>query len=151
MKSVIGIVSIVFIMSFLAVQVNAQDKVTNYVKQENAIKKHNDRMFEHAKIMQKEAHNSDDLFNRKSYLKRARKIKSHATKAKTYAMKLQEEENSVKNSETRFNEIIEHYDRILQEEFQIEKELDMPASDRHKLDSHLSAIIDELKELKKKI
>lgn len=151
MKTKIITTGIVLILSFLTVQVYAQDKATNFVKKENAIKKHNDQIFEHAKFMQNEARKSDDLFNRKSYLKRARKIKSHARKAKIYVGKLQTEENHVRNSETKFNEVIEHYDRILQEEFQIEKELGMPASDRHKLDSHLSIILNELEELRKKI
>jgi hypothetical protein len=37
--------------------------------------------------------------------------------------------------------MIEHYDTILQEELQIEKELGMPVSDRHKLASHINAIL----------
>ena len=66
MKTRIGLTEIVLLLSFLTVQVNAQDRATNYAKHESTIKKHNDRMFEHAKILQKEAHNSDDLFNRRS-------------------------------------------------------------------------------------
>ena len=143
-------ISTLLVLVFLAMQVNAQDKVTTYVRHEKAIKRHNNMMFKHANIMKKEAHNSDDLFNRKSYLKRARKIKAHATKAKAYLTKWERGEKSVKEQETKFNKTIEHYDKILQEEFQVEKELDMPASDRHKLESHLAIILDEINELREK-
>lgn len=144
-------ISSMLILAFLAVQVFALGKASDYGKRESTLRKHNDSMLENAKFMQNEARHSDDLFNSKAYLKRARKIKSHASKARRYVTRLQQEEYSVKKSETKFNKTIEHYDKILQEEFQVEKELGMPASDRHKLESHVSAILNELDELGKRI
>ena len=146
-KSITGI--ILLLLSFLTVQTYAQR--TSFDKKEEAIIRHNDQVFYHAKAMERDYSKSGNIFNHKSYLKHAKAIKTHTKKAKAYTNKLLNEEKYVKEKETKFNGIIEHYDKILQEEFQIEEELGMPTSDRHKLASHLSVILDELEAIKKKI
>ena len=151
MKPGINITGLLLLLSFLTVQLNAQQIEKTYNKKEKAIKKHNEYVYTHAKALEKAIVQSDDWFNKKSSLKHARKIKLHATKAKFCVNKLKKEENNEKKSESRFNRVIEHYDKILQEEFQVEKELGMPAADHHKLASHLSVILNELEEIKKKI
>jgi hypothetical protein len=150
MKSGINFTLIVLLLSFLTVSINAQDE-TILNKKKETVRQHNKYMFDHIEAMLKVTNNPDYPFNKKSFRKHARGIKLHAKKARAYVNKLNEKETDLKESETTFNGIIEHYDKILQEEFEIEKELDMPASDRQKLASHLSIIQDELDEIKKEI
>ena len=146
---------ILFVLLSLTVNVSAQKETTLNTKgdsnRNDTIMKHNDFIFKHVEAMKKEAAKSDKEFNKEAYLEYAREMKKHASSAREYLRKLHLGEESVKKSETKFNKTIKHYDRILQEEFQIEKELDMPAADRHKLAYHLSLISDELKKIKKEI
>ena len=150
MKTGNFLTALIMLLSFVAISANAQNETT-FGKKEDAIEKHNEYVYNHAKAMEKAIAEADQGFNPKSYMKHAREIRKHATKSKAYVNKLQKERSSVKKSETKFNKTIEHYDNILQEEFQVEKELGMPASDRHKLASHVSIILDEIEAVKKDI
>ena len=150
MKSGISFTLSALLLLFLTVPINAQDETIVNIK-DKTLRHHNESMFDHVETMLKMTNNPDYPFNSKSFRKHARGVKLHARKARAYVDKLNKEESGVKESETRFNGLIEHYDKILQEEFEIEKEMDMPAFDHHKLAGHLSVIRDELDEIKEKI
>jgi hypothetical protein len=151
MKSEIKFTGIVAMLAILSLQLNAQQTEKTYDKKDDVIARHNNYVFDHAKAMENAIAQSDKKIEKKAFRKHIRGIKSHTHKAKKYVKALQKKEKNLKESEVRFNRMIEHYDNILQEEFQIEKELGMPGSDRHKIASHLTTIFSELNEIKKQL
>ena len=156
MKSALKITGIILLVLLsLTVKISAQEETTFNTKEDsirhNTVKQHNDFILNHVEAMKNESVRSEKQFDKESYMQHAQEMKMHATKAKEYVKNLQKGEKSVKESETKFNKTIKHYDNILQEEFKIEKELGMPATDHHKLAHYLSVILNELKKIEKEI